>query len=178
MPDSLPKIVKRPKQRLDPLALMTFLRVFSTEARATGKPRFVSAPPCHGSSLPDSTSSWRRKLPLPFSEFVSVRRVWSQSYEQDKFLYLRDPRCIFCFETMSRYSGVECPNCHACNFCHACSLAGHMPKDFKTRECYTWFDDVRSGFLIEKEIVSFAVAMKIPIFEEGEHDDSDSEYLW
>lgn len=100
-----------------------------------------------------------------------VRRVWSWSYKANDFLYLRDPRCIFCYKTVVPHSSearsIECPNCHACNICKECYSAGHLSKHYKQKECYRWLLDVRIGTLINKEITSFAVAMKNPIFDEG-----------
>jgi len=100
-----------------------------------------------------------------------VRRVWSWSCKSNDFLYLRDPRCIFCFKNVEPYSthspGVICPHCSACNVCRDCYGAGQFAKHYKKKECYDWLKDVRTGRLIDKEITSFAVAMKTPIFDEG-----------
>lgn len=64
-------------------------------------------------------------------------------------------------------SGVECPNCGACNVCRQCYASGQFSNHYKKQECYNWLKDVRTGRLVNKEITSFAVAMKIPIFDEG-----------
>ena len=100
-----------------------------------------------------------------------VRRVWSWSYETNDFLYLRDPRCIYCFQTVVPHSshapGIKCPHCRACNVCQQCYASGQFVKHFKKKECYDWLRDVQTGRLVKKKITSFAVAMKKPIFDEG-----------
>jgi hypothetical protein len=115
------------------------------------------------------TSQWTAYRNSDDQHFV--RRVWSWSYKTNDFLYLRDPRCIYCFKTGAPYSseapGIECPNCRACNVCQKCYSAGLFSKHYKQEECYHWLKDVRTGRLVNKEITSFAVAMKNPIFDEG-----------
>ena len=100
-----------------------------------------------------------------------VRRVWSWSQTKNDFTYLKDPRCIFCYKTVSLNSsppsGIECPNCHACNVCTECFQNLQLKKHYKTPECHQWLRDIRTGKLVDKEIPSFSVAMKVPIFDEG-----------
>lgn len=100
-----------------------------------------------------------------------VRRIWSWSYDKNDFTYLRDLRCIRCFKTVEPGSthapGLACPNCHACNICQDCLSADTFAKHYKSRECYNWLKELRTGKLVERKITSFAVAMKTPIFDEG-----------
>jgi hypothetical protein len=115
------------------------------------------------------TSQWTAYRNSDDQHFV--RRVWSWSYKTNDFLYLRDPRCIFCFKTVVPYSseapGIECYSCRACNVCHECYCAGLFSEHYKHEECYHGLKDVHTGRLVDREITSFAVAMKNPIFDEG-----------
>ena len=100
-----------------------------------------------------------------------VRRIWSWDHQRNDFVYIRDPRCVHCFKQVepgsSHAPGTECPNCHACNTCQDCLSADSFAKHYKSKECYNWLKDVRTGRLVDKHITSFAVAMKKPIFDEG-----------
>lgn len=102
-----------------------------------------------------------------------VRRIWSWSYIKNQFVYLKDPRCIVCYNecvatfsiSCGRKMGMQCPNCQACVICMDCMEINSSHVQSAT--CYRFLKDLRIGQMIDRPLPSFSVAMKVPIFEEG-----------
>lgn len=102
-----------------------------------------------------------------------VRRVWSWSYVKNNFVYLKDPRCIHCYEecvttfsiSCGRRMGMPCPHCQACMLCMDCMEIS--TSHIQSKACYHFLKDSRIGQMVGIELPSFSVALKTPIFEEG-----------
>eukprot|EP00550_Attheya_septentrionalis_P009307 CAMPEP_0198294472 /NCGR_PEP_ID=MMETSP1449-20131203/22509_1 /TAXON_ID=420275 /ORGANISM="Attheya septentrionalis, Strain CCMP2084" /LENGTH=784 /DNA_ID=CAMNT_0043994431 /DNA_START=44 /DNA_END=2398 /DNA_ORIENTATION=- len=97
-----------------------------------------------------------------------VRRIWSWSSQKNDFLHVIDPRCVCCYKKSKR--GFKCGNCKICLVCKVCKKEYHqyfIQEHYKKDECYTALKSSRTGLVVSKDICSFSVAMKEPIFDEG-----------
>lgn len=88
----------------------------------------------------------------------SVGRIWS--WLNDEFVLLRDPRCIHCKEDGE---SMWCPGCNAVAICGRCADT-EVHHEVK---CRFLKDDYQSGRIMTKDLPSFSVAIKKPIFGEG-----------
>ena len=110
------------------------------------------------------TDEWR--LYKGKSESVFVRRIWSWSYKKDDFIYLRDPRCLFCYKESTNPFGVPwCAHCESAFICFQCVQKLHQ--HIKSKECHYLLKEYRSEKMATVTVPSFSVAMKETIFGEG-----------
>lgn len=106
-----------------------------------------------------------------------VQRFWTWDRRRDDFVYVMDPRCIYCYALIEEgchvgKSGSQCPDCKACYICDDCKQGAQRgPSYFEHRgsdDCRFYLEDRRSKAMVRtKAVPSFSVAMKNYIFGEG-----------
>ena len=111
-----------------------------------------------------------------------LERVWTWDRQRDDFVYVMDPRCIYCYKLIASSltsevassgttPGSLCTDCKACFICTDCRLNPATHDGYthtKSVDCETFKEDRRQKAMIQSQNVpSFSVAMKSTVFGEG-----------
>ena len=111
-----------------------------------------------------------------------LERVWTWDRQRDDFVYVMDPRCIYCYRLVASSltsevpstgttPGSLCRDCKACFICDDCKNNPTHHQEYthcKSLDCSTFLEDRRRKAMIQSQNVpSFSVAMKNFVFGEG-----------
>lgn len=121
------------------------------------------------------TSDWITYETNSMNQFVS--NIWSWDYKLNDFVRIIDHRCVDCWKMTNVFRQGEgycigdlCADCRAVCFCSRCHLKAARLRGGKSlhRDCSKYLQGRRIGKLIvKKDIPSFDIALKQPIFGEG-----------
>lgn len=107
--------------------------------------------------------------------YNTVVRVWAWDADKDDFVCLMDPRCVICYQGVASSESMEadankgilCGGCRSCFVCHDCDGKVQHRQKHSMTECSKWLQQRRRGFIIQRSIPSFNIAIKNKFFSEG-----------
>jgi len=119
------------------------------------------------------TSDWIVFETFSCKQFVA--NIWSWDYKLNNFVRIVDHRCVHCWKMTTVFDkkaengqDLLCPDCETVSFCLSCyQTAVRRGGKSLHRNCSISLQEKRLGNIVCKEVPSFDVAVKQPIFGEG-----------